>query len=141
MPIYAQKQDMLNRYDETALIELTDRAVPATGEINDVVLNAALSDADGVIDSYVSARYTVPLSPVPQVLTRHAAAIAWFILHRDRYPDEVRKAYDDAISFLRSLASGTAKLDVGGSEPASTAAIAKVDASERVFNRSNLGDY
>ena len=38
---------------------------------------SALSDAGGLIDSYISARYVLPLSVVPQALAQQCCAIAF----------------------------------------------------------------
>lgn len=141
MSQYTTKPDMISRYGETPLIELTDRADEPAGVIDDVVLNAAMVAASAEVDSYIASRYKLPLSAAPQVLVRHTSAIAYYILHRGRYTDEVRQEYDDALAFLKSLSTGAARLDVGGSEPQSTAAIAQVDDSIRVFNRKNLGSF
>ncbi len=141
MSIYAQKQDMIDRYDEASLIELTARDNDAAYAINDIILDKALSDADSLINAYIAAKYKTPIYPIAPVLVMHACDIAWYKLHRSRYPEEVRKAYDDAISFLNRIASGQIRLDDGSSEPTSTAAIAQVSGPDRTFSRDKLGGY
>jgi phage gp36-like protein len=138
---YASKQDMIERYGTDPLVELTDRAQPYTGAIVDAVLDRALSDAGAVIDSYISARYALPLDPVPVVLVPHACALAWHALHRDRRPDEVRQAYEDAFAFLRALSDGRARLDVSGTQPPSAPADARVEGPERIFSRTSMTEY
>lgn len=135
---YAAKQDMIDRYGEQPLIELTDRETPLTGAIVDDVLDRALFDADALIDSYIARRYDLPLAATPGVLIQHAAAIAYHSLHRGRYPEEVRTAFEDAMKFLTALSSGAAVLDVGGDEPQSAPADARVEGPERIFSREEM---
>lgn len=139
---YASQTDMAARYGMQNLVELTDRADPSTGELNTVVLASALADADALIDAYAGRRYAVPLSPVPAVVIDHACAIAYYKLHRDRYPDEVRKAYDDALSFLGEVTRGNVILPVPGVQQASSApADARVSHPDRTFSRDNLKGF
>ncbi len=138
---YATKAYMITRYDEQALIQLTDRAEVPTGEIDDDVLDAALAEADSVVDSYLAPRYKVPLLSVPPIIPSKAAAIAYFILHRGRHSDETRQAYDDAIAFLKDVGKGVAQLDAEGLEPSSAIADARVIASERTFSRDSLKGF
>lgn len=139
--MYATKQNMIDRYGEKPLIELTDRVEPYAEAIVDSVLNMALSDADALINSYISARYQLPVTSTPDVLRRHACVITYYDLHRGRHPDEVRKDYEDTLSFLKSVSRGDAKLDIAGIEVASSPAEARVEGPARIFNRDSLGDY
>ncbi len=138
---YASKQNMIDRYEEQVLIELTDRAVPQTNAIVDAVLNQSLADADALINTYLAGRYSLPFSTAPDVLRRHACAIAFYDLHRGRYPDEVRKDFEDTLKFLVALGRGEAKLDAGGLEPDSSPAEARVEGPQRMFNRTSLEGY
>lgn len=138
MPAYATKQDMIAAYDEASLVELTDRIEPPNGVIDDVVLQAALDGASALVDSYVARRYDLPLALVPPVLKRHTKAIAFYDLHRANYPDEVRKAYEDAIEFLRGVSRGDVVLDVGGTPPPTAPAEARVEAQDRIFSQDSL---
>ena len=135
---YITQQDMVNRYSEQSLIELTDRVTPYTGEIVTSILDEAIEDADALIDSFISVRYDLPLSETPRVLIGHAAAIAYYKLHRGRYPDEIRTAYEDAIKFLNMVSKGEILLDVAGSQPQSAPADARVEGPDRTFSRKNL---
>ena len=138
---YATKQNMIDRYAEQLLIELTDRVDPALNVINDTVLNGALADADALINSFIGRRYDLPLASTPPVLTQPAAAITFYTLHRGRHSDETRKAFEDAMAFLADLSSGKAVLDVGGTEPQSAPAQAVSDASDRTFTRDKLKGF
>ncbi len=131
---YAVRQDMIDRFGETEIIQLTDKADPPTGAIDDTVLNEALADADGVIDSYIGSRYTLPLGSVPRILQRYACDIARFFLNEDQAGETVRRAYDDALKFLKAVADGLVTLGLG--EAAESAALSdgvSFNESRKVF--------
>ncbi|PZQ45163.1 MAG: hypothetical protein DI551_08220 [Micavibrio aeruginosavorus] len=138
---YASKTDMIKRYSEASLIELTDRVQPYLQAINDDVLNAALDDATALINSFVGKLYRLPISAVPSVLVRHTCSIAYYDLHRGRYPDEVRKEYEDTMSYLDKIAKKVVVLDLDGSEPQSALAEARVEGPARIFNRDSLKSF
>lgn len=138
---YATRQDMIERHGEQALIELTDRVEPILNIIIDTVLNAALADASALIDSFVGRRHAVPLATIPPALVRHACAIAFYDLHRGRHSEETRKAFEDAMDYLRNISTGTVVLNIAGNEPASAPAQAVSAAPGRTFNRDTLKGF
>lgn len=139
--MYATKQDMIDRYGETPLVELTDRVEPYTNAVVDSVMTMALGEATAIINAYISGRYQLPSDSVPLVLVGHTCVIAYYKLHRGRYPDEVRKEYDDTLSFLKAVSRGEAKIDIAGIEAPSSVADARVEGPSRIFNRDSLKDY
>lgn len=110
MPVYAVRQDMIDRFGEPEIRQLTDRRDPPAGAIDDTVLAEALDDADGLVDSHLAGRYTLPLASVPKILKRYACDIARFFLWKDSAGESVRKAYEDAKSFLEQVAAGKASI-------------------------------
>ncbi len=132
---YATTDDMIARYGEQLLIELTDRADEPLGVIDSVVINAAKDEASALIDSYVGRRYKLPVLPVPMVLRNICCTIAFYELHRGRYSDETRTAYDDALRSLSNISSGAMVLDVAGKESISAGAQVAYSQSNRQFSR------
>lgn len=127
---YATLQDLVERFGEQELIELTDRA--GAGVIDADVADRAIQDASGEIDGYVSAAgYPVPLDPVPRLITAYCADIARYRLYDDHAPEQATKRYDDAVRFLRAVAKGDVKL--GATPPEPTAGTADFDAGRNVF--------
>lgn len=114
---YATQQDLVDRFGEDELRQLTDR--DNSGSIDTAVLDQALADASEEIDSYVGARYRLPLSTVPQILVRWAADIARYHLYDDAAPEQVQKRYDAVRSSMRMLAEGktTLGLDTDDQQP------------------------
>jgi phage gp36-like protein len=103
--------------------------------IDTVVLGRALADADAEIDSYLAARYTLPLGSTPGVLTRLAADMTRYRLYDDGMPETVRQRYEDAVSLLKRMAKGEGLL-VGMAE----VAVAGVDTAYHSFAPRQMSD-
>jgi len=108
---YCTQQNMIDRFSEQDLIQLTDR--DQTGSIDATVLSAAIDDATGTIDAYLGTRYTLPLASVPVVLTRICCDIANYLLYGNEAPEGVADRHSAAIEFLQAVAKGDLDLAVG----------------------------
>jgi len=115
---YCTQQDMIERFGEEEIIQLTD--VANIGVIDRVVLDNAIADATAEIDSYLTA-YTLPLATIPAKFTRLACDIARYFLYDDVATDEVEKRFDIATEYLKLIATGKIVLgpDVTGQSPTS----------------------
>lgn len=118
---YASQQDMVDRYGERELIALTGGL--AAGVIGAANLSRALTDTAAEIDSYLAARYTVPMSPIPDVVVMWACDIARFRLYRSDAPETVTDRYKTAIKALENTAKGLLKLDIDPPAPEVSAGI------------------
>lgn len=102
----------------------------------------ALSDADAEIDSYVSGRYAVPLSPVPDNLPRLAGAMAFYYLLGSSAEEIPRKGYEDARAWLKEVAAGRIVL-TSATVAVNTATggrpVTRTPAKQ--FNGASLADY
>lgn len=141
---YATQADLIQRFGEEELIQLTDRAL--TGQVERGAVNAALADADAAIEGYLAGRYAVPVSPIPALLRRLACDMARFFLHGNAATEPVRQAYEDAQRMLKDLADGRAVLvgaapAASGAVPAASPGKVRVDAPARGLDRMSLGDY
>lgn len=136
MPTYATRQNMIDRFGEAEIIQLTDRAERPTNVINDGVLNRALEDADGEIDSALAARYTLPLVSIPKVLVRIACDLARYHLYDDVAGESVRERYEDAKAYLKQLATGMMSLglDSGNATIAAATGGATFNESRKDFS-------
>ena len=74
---YATPQDMINRYPNRDLVQLTNEDPTAT-TINTAPITQALGDASAEIDGYIEGRFTLPLSDPPAILNRLATDIAMY---------------------------------------------------------------
>lgn len=131
---YATQQNLVDRFGETEIIQLTDRE--NVGAIDADVLNQAIADADAEIDGYLASRYPVPIVPTPSILALYCGDIVRYRLYDDGATDEVRRRYDDAIKFLRLAAEG--KVRLGADEPAAVGG-AQMETGGRVFGRDQGG--
>jgi len=138
---YATQQDLVDRFGAEELVQLTDRA--QAGTIDATVVGKALADADALMDGYLATRYAVPVTPTTALLTRLAADVARFLLHGKSATETVRQAHEDALRFLREIASGKASLIGAAPPPASqaTGGPVLVAAPDRVFGRTAIGDF
>ena len=139
---YATQQDLERRYGAAELVQLTDRQDPGDGAPDAAVIETALADADALIDSYLAVRYALPLAAPPARLTQAAAVLAWYLLHRDRAPEEVRIAYDRELRWLQHVAEGKAEL-IGpdGDHPPTQGGSVQVCAPGRTFSRETLRGF
>lgn len=135
---YAALADLVTRFSERELVQLTDRGDEPTGAIDAARVGHALDEADNVINSYVGVRYALPLASVPALLVDLACDLARFKLYDTGAPEEVRKRYEDAIARLKALSKGEAVLDVAGIEPVSRDDQVFADTGTRLFTRDSM---
>jgi len=109
---YCDQADLDNRFGAEEIARLLDR--DGDGQPDAGVLDAALADADAVIDAWLSRRYAVPLSPVPAPLVRLACVVTRFFLYDDKRPEEVSRDYDAAIKLLEKIANSEVSLGASG---------------------------
>ena len=105
---YASYDDLVTRFGETKLAQLTCQG-GTLGKIPDKsVIEAVLADATETIDGYAAGRYLTPLSPVPAPVRRWCADMAFYYLHTGtgKVPDDVRKMFEDALAGLKDMAKG-----------------------------------
>ncbi|EGN1598370.1 DUF1320 domain-containing protein [Salmonella enterica] len=134
--LYASAQDMRDRYDnlDTLLFQ------PGSDTPNEKKLTQALNDAGALADSYLSAKYALPLAVVPLVLVQHCCAIAFYYLCDQQATDQARDRYREALTWLREVKSGSIPVgvDEAGSAPASDD-LPQMQAEAPVFGRNQKG--
>jgi len=139
---YLTAQDMIDRYGESFLAEITAQGA-APGVVDMGVLQVAIDDAVSVTESYVAGLYNADTPP--RALTMHAAAIAWHRLLGARAAayDGAKEGYDAALSFLREVRRGEASLgdetpeDTGPGNPQ----LPQVNAPQATFSRDTLKGF
>ena len=139
---YCTLQDLIDRYGEPLLREITDRGDVAAEAIDATAIDRAIADAGALIDGFLKPRYALPLNPVPPLVKRLALTIAVYEAHASVAGDKVRRDYDDALKLLGQISSGAVKLDANGLEPASSGANgARITDRDRPFTADNLKGY
>lgn len=137
---YVTISQMVERFGEAALVQLTDRAEPLARVIDETVLGRAIADASAMVDGYIAARYPLPLAAVPPLLVGITAALAYANLHTRTVPDKVAEDARVALRALQDIARGLVQLNAGTvavPAQASPQSVA-VAGSDRVFSRDTL---
>jgi phage gp36-like protein len=116
---YATLQQLIDRYGQDVIVQVTDRATPPAGAIDQDVVDRALADTAALIDGYLAGRYQLPLATTPSLVIDLALQIAIYKLHRFAPDEKIKADYDAAMKMLRELAQGIVRLDVAGIEPES----------------------
>jgi phage gp36-like protein len=151
---YAGATDMQARYPNRDLVQLTNED-PTQSMVNTSFLSTFLADASDEIDAYLEARFALPLSDPPAILTRLCCEIAMYHLNALRPIHDLADAknkYEKAIAFLEEVSDGkrTLGLSVDNQEPTDPSSPQVVvdqnagnDAalSQRIFSRSTLKGF
>lgn len=140
---YLTQQQLTDRYGERLLVQLTDRAVPASGIIDTTVIARALADTDALIDGYLASRYSLPLASTPPLLTDIAGEVAIYKLHRKSPDEKIRLDYDNALRRLADISKGVIRLSVAGAEPegSATSGTVRTNEPERPFTNDTMKGY
>ncbi len=110
---YSVEADIKKQLDPALLVQLADD--DNDGVADSGVISQAIADADAELDSYLSGRYTVPLSPVPALVKKLSVDVAIWNLYsrRSTVEDEVRKSrYAAAVKLLTAISKGEARLGI-----------------------------
>lgn len=144
---YATQDDIVTLHGEDAVLLVAADA--ETGGIDAAAVNAALENATSLIDTHVGVRYSTPLASVPVLVRDLCIDIALYKLSKvgAGLNEEGRIRYDDAISLLKRIADGKAKLDLPSEHSAVTdiplraGGAALIGGSRRLFTRDRLRGY
>ena len=138
---YATVEDMVARFSELEVIQLTDRN--QDGLIDEDVAAVALADATAEIDAYLG-RFKRPFTDVPPILKRLCCDIARYRLTAANgvlITDEIRNRYKiDVLDLLRAMAKGEVQLgvdDSGEEMAAGEDGIVFVNGKNKVFGRDH----
>ena len=109
-------------------------------------IDAAVADADAVIDGYLAKRgYALPLAaPVHRLVVVWSRDIARHTLHKNRLADDgkdpIQRAYRDALRLLQQVADGRFALS-GADTVAVHKTQAMFDSAPLVFGRKQLRSW
>jgi phage gp36-like protein len=148
---YAQPQDIIDRYPNRDLVQLTNED-PTAQTVNTAYLQTFLDDASTEMDPYLEGRLELPLqnNDVAARLLTLCVAIAMYLMQSLRPLhdlEDARKRYDDAIKVLTLFKDGkiTLGLSTSGAEPESQPDDAVLTAGggfkTRVFSRGKLRSF
>ena len=134
--MYATAQDMIDRYGEPHLVQLTDVGRPQTGGIVMTVLEARLLDASAEIDGYLAGRMVTPLVSPPAILRLLCCRMAHGLLVGEAATENDVADVKDARAYLRDIANGKISLTLP-SEAAALPGVGEVvfSAGQKVMGR------
>jgi len=137
---YCTLQDLIARYSEQEMLQLTDR--DRDGVADAAFIAGVITDVDAQIDAHLAGRYALPLSQTPRVLVRIACELAREALALangarldDRTPE--RSSANAARTMLRDIAKGT--ISIGTPVPAPSTGSVEMTSGGRVFGRGQGG--
>ena len=138
-PVAAELLDALLRGADVSAWPAED---VAAGERALARIDAAVADADAVIDGYLAKRgYALPLSPVHRLVTAWARALTRYTLHKNRLApdgkDPIERDQRDALRLLQQVADG--KFALGAADPVAVHKLdARFDSAPLIFGRKQL---
>lgn len=136
---YATLDDLVGRYGEAIVEQLTDRTIPPSRAIDPAVAQSALDGASAEADSYVGVRWATPLTQTPDALREAVTALACERLHTAGIPEDVAEAAKRARAWLRDLAAGRAVIDAAG--PAIGGDAVFVAGLPALFSAADMGGW
>lgn len=145
---YCNLDDIKQVTSEAELIQLTDDN--NTGIVNETIVNATISYAETTINGYISSRYTLPLSEIPELIKTFAVDLSIYRLHSRRFmldmPESLEVRYKNVIKELEKIQKGTISLNI--KEPDNTEKVADHNefycsktSEDRLFPKSILDTY
>lgn len=128
--------DLVARYGETELIQLTDRTQPPSRTVDDAVAARALTDASAEVDSYLAQRWPSGTFTSP-ALVEAECVLARHRLHRIP-TDAVQAEAERVRAWLRDLAAGKAALESGATDATPSLGAPQIDAPARQYTRDTM---
>ncbi|NKF51366.1 DUF1320 domain-containing protein [Shewanella sp. WXL01] len=139
--VYATTQDMVARFGEQELIDLTDRD-GSQGSIVSDVLDTALASASALIDGYLAGRYQLPMTNALPVLADLCCEIARYKLYDEEAHEAVQQRFKDAERFLVKVSKGEISLGVDtAGESATSTDLPQIESAGSVFARDSAKGF
>jgi len=106
--MYCTIEDIRRYVSEETLTELTDDT--SSGSVDTDIVDGIITDAADEVNSYIQARYTVPLASVPRFISQLTIEIAIYRLYKRRFamemPESLDRSYQNALKNLRLIQKG-----------------------------------
>jgi len=107
MAHYALQRDVVALYGSELLVRVAD--LDHDDQPDPDVVEAGLQAADDIINAYLSAKYTVPVTSVSGALRKCAIDIGIYTMAQEvtSRTEEMRRRYEDALAMLKLMAAGS----------------------------------
>jgi phage gp36-like protein len=143
---YCTKADIIKLLPEATLVRLTDDE--GAGAVNDERVQEAIESAAEEMDTYLGARYALPLVSAVPILGKLNVDMAIFNLYsrvKETIPETRQKRYDNAVRFLEKVAEGKMSLGIQPSPDAPAASnvegSTQVDVRTKIFDETTMDKY
>jgi phage gp36-like protein len=142
---YCTESDILERFDEEELVELTNDD-PNGQNVNSTVITDAIADADSEINGYCQKWYEIPLDPVTNLIKKLSIDISIYNLYSRRpngaMPEIVKERYDNAVKTLNMISQQKVLLGADTLNPVDAAGSrGHFESNDRIFNRDDMKYY
>lgn len=139
---YIDRQFLINKFGQE-IADLIDRDNDQSDDPQ--ILDQAIEAADSIVNGYIAARYSVPVAAdptnTPALIKNISAVICRYLLWDDGAPEEVRKRYEESISYLRDVAQGLIVIAEIADQVTRNQSEILVQTNERVFSMETLRDF
>ena len=148
--MYCTINDIQNIIPGQELINLTNDRVEIGTPVNMDIVNIAVQHADNLIDSALRAKYKLPLSFIPPLVTTLSADIAAYRIYLRRpldIPEHIGKNYDKAILILDKISTGKMLLPLPDEYPDEnipkppSVVLTNKTPNDKIFNDRFLGAF
>lgn len=128
---YATVEDLVALFGKEEVLLLSTRGT--SDEMDRTALETAISYAGSEVDSYLSARYAVPLDPVPPVVMMVTADIVRYRLTSGDVSEKepVVTRYKATVAWLRDVTAGVVSLPCAGTTPGETSGSVEINPGQR----------
>jgi len=114
----------------------------AGSTIDTDVINAAITDAQAIVNGYCMKNYEVPFATCPELIKKLTLNIAVYYVYENRgagASDAVRQRYDDSVKILENISSGKIQLGVNNSliMPRTRPSSSALQVKDRLFYRDS----
>ncbi|UUM26272.1 gp436 family protein [Acinetobacter colistiniresistens] len=106
---YLSREELIARFGDNEIVKL-ERNIARTDGEHPPTSEKAISDAEEMVNGYIAVQYPLPLPSTTEPVKRAVAVIARYFLYKDRPTEIVRQDYEDAISWLKQIATSKAVL-------------------------------
>ncbi len=141
--IYCTLDDILAKIPRQNLLQLTDDE--GVGDINQDRVNAAITEAQTVIDGFLTSRYEMPLTSVPALINHLAVDLAIYSIYSRRMetdmPPAMQDRHDSAMKLLLQIQKGVVQLGIETTQSAPGDYKTNKTPLDRVFTSDRMDKY
>lgn len=109
--MYCSVDDMVEVFSLPTMTQISQRPGTDRTQVNTLVVEKAIKDASAEINMYLDSRGLLPVTDIPEILTRICCDMAFYYLHlKPTTEGAVAMAYKTRVRQLEKVASGSLSL-------------------------------